>query len=85
MSAAIGAFIGSIVGTCISVLCIFALCAVIVKTTPEQIDMLLDVNSIEKCIDKLKLENLQLKQRMQYDKIHEDIYGASKNKTEVTE
>ena len=57
-----------------------------VKTTPEQIDTLLDVNSIEKCIDKLKLKNLQLRQQIQYDKIYDEIYGArAKNKTEDTE
>lgn len=47
-----------------------------VKATFEQLDTLLDVNSIEKCIDRLKVENMQLEQRMQYDKIFDEIYGA---------
>lgn len=47
-----------------------------VKTTAEQIDMLLDVNSIEKCIEKLKFENMQLVQRTQYDKVFDEIFGA---------
>lgn len=51
-----------------------------VKTTLEQIDTLLDVNSIEKCIDRLKLENMQLAQRMQYDKVFDEIYGAKAKK-----
>lgn len=49
-----------------------------VKTTPEQIDTLLDINSIEKCIDRLKQENMQLEQRIQYDKIYAELYGARK-------
>jgi hypothetical protein len=51
-----------------------------VKITPEQMDTLLDANSIEKCIDRLKLENMQLAQRMQYDKAFDEIYGARAKK-----
>ena len=51
-----------------------------VKTTPEQIDTLLNVNSIEKCIDRLKIENMQLELQMQYDKIHDEVYGARAKK-----
>jgi hypothetical protein len=51
-----------------------------VKTTIEQIDTLLDVNSIEKCIDRLKLENMQLAQRMQYDKIYDETYCTNAKK-----
>lgn len=47
-----------------------------VKTTAEQIDALLDVNSIEKCIDRLKVENMQLAQKMQYDEAFDEIYGT---------
>ena len=50
-----------------------------VKTTAEQIDTLLDVNSIEKCIDRLKVENMQLEQQMQYDKVFDEIYGKKGN------
>lgn len=51
-----------------------------VKTTFEQIDTLLNVNSIEKCIDRLKVENMQLELQMQYDKIHDEVYGARAKK-----
>lgn len=51
-----------------------------VKTTAEQIDTLLDVNSIEKCIDRLKVENMQLSQKMQYDKAFDEIYGVRAKK-----
>lgn len=56
-----------------------------VKTTLEQIDTLLDVNSIEKCIDRLKVENMQLAQRMQYDKVFDEIYGARAKKRSKSE
>lgn len=46
------------------------------KTTFNQLDTLLNVNSIEKCIDRLKAESLQLKQRMQYREIFDELYGA---------
>lgn len=51
-----------------------------VKTTPEQMDTLLGANSIEKCIDRLKLENAQLAQQMQYSKAFDEIYGARAKK-----
>ena len=51
-----------------------------VKTTSTQLDMLLYVNSIEKCFDRLEVENMQLRQQMQYDKIHDEVYGARAKK-----
>ena len=51
-----------------------------IKTTLNQLDTLLNVNSIEKCIDRLKVERAQLEQQMQFDKIFDEIYGARAKK-----
>ena len=50
------------------------------KTTLNQLDTLLNVNSIEKCIDRLKVERAQLEQQIQFDKIFDEIYGARAKK-----
>ena len=51
-----------------------------IKTTLSELDTLLDVNSIEKCIDRLKVENMQLAQQIQYGKAFDEIYGARAKK-----
>ena len=56
------------------------------KTTIDQLDTLLDVNSIEKCIDRLKVENTRLKRQMQFDKMLNELCDTNaKNGNEDVE
>ena len=47
-----------------------------VLNTIEQLDMLLDVNSIEKIVDSLKRENFELRRRQMYDQIMGEFMGG---------
>lgn len=42
----------------------------------NQLECMLQPNSIEKEIERLKLENMQIRTRTQYDEVHNSIYGG---------
>lgn len=44
----------------------------------EELEMLLDVVSTEKRIEQLKIENIRLAQRMQFEEIFSEIYGGKR-------
>jgi hypothetical protein len=53
-------------------------CSFEVSQPFNQLEYMLQANSIEKEIDRLKVENMQTAMRMQYDEIHSSIYGGKR-------
>lgn len=50
-----------------------------VKHTLANFEFLLEVNSIERQIAKLKLENLQLQGQIMYQTVHDELIGGRKS------